>query len=126
MRIAWQSASPEQRARKSEVSSRIARSRDRTIWESQIHTESSRRVRSEKAKARWADPVFKARVSAAIAQAYASPEARAKMAERAREVNARPEVKAKIDAHRIALWHDPVNRAKRCASLSASRRRGDV
>jgi hypothetical protein len=124
MKMAWQAATPAQRRRRSDNSKRIAAGRDRKTWEAQIHTAASRLARSEKAKARWADPAFKARVGAAIAKAYASPEARAKMAERAREVNARPEVKAKVDAHRIALWRDPVSRAKRCASLSAARRRG--
>lgn len=123
IRMAWASASSEARQRKSAASKRTAAGRDRKKWEASIHTQESRRARSEKAKARWADPAFRARVSRAIADAYASPEARKAMADRAREVNARPEVKAKVDAARIALWRDPENRARRCAALSAAGRK---
>jgi hypothetical protein len=123
MRRAWQAASPEQRRQKSAMTSAIARGRDRKVWEAAIHTEESRRKRSEKMKARWADPAYKARVGAAIARAYAAPGMHEQTVARARAVNARPEVKAKIDAHRIALWQDPENRAKRCAALSAAAKR---
>jgi hypothetical protein len=122
MRMAWQAATPAQHQRQSEHCKRLAARRDRKAWESQIHTEASRRARSEKMKARWADPAYKARVGAAIAKAYSRPGMHEKIAARARTANARPEVRAKVDAARLAAWSDPAKKAKRCAAISAARK----
>lgn len=100
----WQATSPADRAE------RLAKA----------HTDESRRIRSDKMKAKWADPEYKARVSAAISAAHSTPDRRAAQSERAKKVNADPIARSRIAAGRAAAWADPVKRARRIASMRAS------
>lgn len=110
------------------------------------HTPETRAKHSHKSNARWADPAYRANVTAAMSTAeyyakqsaaslsqwqtpgmrarrsaiikllWADPEYRAKMFAAKKARWTDPEYRAKQSAARRANWADPANRAKRLAS----------
>lgn len=98
------------------------------------HTPEERARRSDRAKASWKDPEFRAKCTASGAATLTSPSVRAKLVAQKRtpegkarqsaamkEVHSRPEVRAKVDAAHRA-WLD-ANRWQVAAHLEQVRRR---
>ena len=73
------------------------------------------------AKAKWADPEFKVRRSAALKVANTAPEVKARRVATLRSSWADPEYKARRSEISKAAWADPEFRAKHSAAIKAAR-----
>lgn len=81
-------------------------------------SDEGRKRLSEKRKALWADPEFRARRAASLAKSMLDPVMQATRAANIRAAKATPEYKAKRSAMAKAMWQDPEFRAKREKSLN--------
>lgn len=115
---------PEERQRKSKVSRTVAKDTWADPAKRKRRVAGMKRSWTEErkaaARARWADPAFKARVIAAQRVAFAKPEVKEKIRRATSANNARPKVKRAIAASTRALWADPEHRAMRMAALCAA------
>jgi hypothetical protein len=88
-------------------------------------SETAREINSRKARERWADPTFRARMTALIKERSSRPEERAARSKAAIRQWADPEMRARQASGLRARFADPTHRA-RIAEVHKARRRAPV